>query len=543
MTHANSSDPALQAEVETLRQQVAQLLAAETQRQQAEAALRESETRFRALIENAIDLIGVLDASGTILYASPSTTKALGYPSGSGIGRHFLEFVPSEQIPMVQEAFQHALRQPGVSIHVPEFHVRHLNGSVRMFEAYTTNLLHDPAVNGIVVNCHDITERKRLEEQLLHAQKMESIGRLAGGIAHDFNNLLTAILGYAELSREELHPDNSVYNNIQQIEQAVERAAALTRQLLAFARRQVIEPRVLNINDLIMGLEPILRRLLHENITLAVRLRPHLWAVQADSGQIEQALINLVVNARDAMPEGGTLHIETDNVTLRAEIAALDSAITPGDYVVLAVSDTGVGMEEAVRERIFEPFFTTKPQGKGSGMGLATVYGIIRQSGGHIQVSSAPGNGTTFKLYLRRVLAPVEEAPVSPSARAPIRGNETILLAEDEPQVRAIAARLLREWGYIVLEARDGLEALRATQPPSRPIQLLITDMMMPNLGGVPLAEQLRQTHPGLKVLYISGYADSALSENGWLRPDMAYLQKPFTPLTLALKVREILDE
>jgi two-component system cell cycle sensor histidine kinase/response regulator CckA len=389
----------------------------------------------------------------------------------------------------------------------------------------------------------EVAERKRLETQLLQAQKMEAIGRLAGGIAHDFNNLLTAILGYADLMLTDLAAAAPLRQEIQAIQLAGERAAALTRQLLAFSRQQVLQPELLDLNTIVVILSQLLRRLIGEDIELITLLGPDLGWVKADPGQIEQVVLNLAINARDAMPHGGTVTIETANVELDANYARQHVGVKAGSYVLLAISDTGLGMDAETQSRIFEPFFTTKELGKGTGLGLAMVHGIVYQSGGHIGVYSEVGHGTTFKIYLPRAEERETVARPQPArARAPT-GSETILLVEDDPSVRELAHTLLRRYGYAVLEAANGAAALELAQHYLGPIDLVITDVVMPGgLSGPQLVQQLVAQRPRLKVLYMSGYTDNAIVHHGVLDSDLAFLQKPFTPEVLARKVREVLD-
>ncbi len=389
----------------------------------------------------------------------------------------------------------------------------------------------------------DITERRYLEAQLQQAQRMEAIGRLAGGVAHDFNNLLTVITGRGELVRDGLDGDDPRRRDIDLILQTAGRAASLTRQLLAFSRKQVLAPRVFDLNSVVTEMELMLRRLLGEHVNLITRLDPEAGRVEADPGQIAQVIMNLAVNARDAMPEGGTLTIETRNVD-PGEGDDRDHGLDAGSgaRVVLAVSDTGVGMDPETRVHLFEPFFTTKGQGKGTGMGLSTIYGIITQSGGQVDVESEPGRGTTFTIYLPRVEGSPEapDAKVSPSP--PRGGAETIVVVEDEEHVRALVGQILGGRGYAVLEARDGREALDLCERHQGPIHLMVTDIVMPSMGGRDLAEHVRRSRPKLKILYISGYTDNALAEHGVLDTGSAFLQKPFTADALARKVRDVLD-
>jgi two-component system, cell cycle sensor histidine kinase and response regulator CckA len=388
----------------------------------------------------------------------------------------------------------------------------------------------------------DITPRRQLEEQLRQSQKMEAVGRLAGGIAHDFNNVLTAILGYSQILLSDLDSGDPRREDVQEIEHAAERAATLTRQLLAFSRRQVLQPKVLNLNDVVGNLDKFLRRLIGEDIDLRIRLSPQLWPVYADSGQMEQVLMNLAVNSRDAMPTGGKLTIETANVDLDEAYAQQHLTTIPGQYVMLAVSDTGAGMSKETMARVFEPFFTTKGAGQGTGLGLSTVYGIVKQSDGNIWVYSEPGQGSTFKIYLPHTTDAGESIRPARQDEADVRGSETILLVEDEGAVRTLAAKVLRGLGYHVLEARLGREAMEIGQAFQGPIELLLTDVIMPESSGSELARQMVTIRPAIRVLFMSGYTDEAIIHHGVLVANMSYLQKPFTPDILARKVREVLD-
>ncbi len=387
----------------------------------------------------------------------------------------------------------------------------------------------------------EITERKSVEAQLLQSQKMEAIGRLAGGIAHDFNNLLTIITGFSDLLLEIPGSDATTREYATEIRKAGERAALLTRQLLAFSRRQVLQPEVLDLNAVVSEVDSMLRRLIGEDIDLKTLLRPDLGRVRVDPGQVHQIFMNLAVNARDAMPRGGKLTIETANVELDSAYARSHAEVKPGPYVMLAMSDTGTGMDAETQSRIFEPFFTTKEKGKGTGLGLATVYGIVKQSGGNIWVYSEPGHGTTFKIYLPQVdeTEPTAAPPVT--SEKPPAASETILLVEDEAGVRALARRVLESRGYTVLEAGRGEEALQVSETHTGPIHLLLTDVIMPGMSGRALADRLAPMHPGMKVLFMSGYTDNAVVHHGVLESGIAFVQKPFTPEALLRKVREIL--
>ncbi len=398
------------------------------------------------------------------------------------------------------------------------------------------------AVVGAIAVHEDVTERFLLEERLRQAQKMEAVGRLAGGVAHDFNNLLTVIIGCGELLLQALPPEGPTRPLAEEVARAGERAASLTRQLLAFSRKQPLAPRVLDLNGLVADLEPLLRRLIGEDVELATVLQPGLRPVRADPGQLEQVLLNLAANARDAMPHGGRLTVETRNVNLDEGYARLHPEVRPGPYVLLAASDTGHGMTAEVKAHLFEPFFTTKGPGQGTGLGLATAFGVVKASGGHIEVYSEPGAGSTFKVYLPRAEDARRPGKSYPGNTATPPGAEAVLVVEDEAAVRALTGRVLRGLGYAVLEAASGEEALRACGPGGSRVDLLVTDVVMPGLGGRQLAERLLAVHPGMRVLYLSGYPDDAVVRHGILEREANFLQKPFTPAALAQKVREVLD-
>jgi PAS domain S-box-containing protein len=515
------------------------LHAEEWQRWQAEAALRASEERFRALVENSSDALLLIDVEGRITYLSPSSERHLGWAPEQLVGRSILDFLHTEDRDLVGARLVETLGHPGTPISAQvRFH--HADGSWRIMDGVGVNRLDDPAVGGIVINARDITERRRLEEQLRQAQKMEAVGQLAGGVAHDFNNLLTAILGYCHLILDEVPDEDPLRPDLLEIQSAGERAASLTRQLLAFSRRQMLQPQLVDINTLVRQLEKLLRRLISEDVELVTALADDLRPVTVDPASMEQILVNLAVNARDAMPSGGRLTIETANVELDDASAAAHSAMAPGSYVMIAVSDTGVGMDASTRARVFEPFFTTKEQGKGSGLGLATVYGMVKQSRGYIWVDSEPGRGATFKAYLPATVQPSgTQAPTS-EAGDPV-GSETVLLVEDEDAVRALAREVLRRHGYVVLEARHGVDALRVAERHGDEIHLLIADVVMPHMSGRELAERLATVRPAMKILFMSGYSDHALVHDD-VTPNAAFLQKPFTPEVLARRVRRILD-
>ncbi len=371
---------------------------------------------------------------------------------------------------------------------------------------------------------------------------MEAVGQLAGGIAHDFNNLLTAITGYSELLLGELPPEDLRRGHADEIRKAGERAASLTQQLLAFSRRQVLEPKVLDVNIVVSDIERMLRRLIGEHIELKTPKAPDLWKVKADPGQIEQAILNLVLNARDAMPSGGTLAIETSNAQLDESFTRDHVPTQPGPYVSVAVSDTGVGISDDVKARLFEPFFTTKERGKGTGLGLSTTYGIVKQSGGYLWCDSEVGRGTTFRVLLPRVEEPVSQVEERKPLPPIHPGDETLLLVEDEPEVRSLVQRILKTQGYTVVTAANPDEALAVAREFKGSIQLMVTDVVMPGMSGLQLAERLAPMRPNMRVLFMSGYTNDAIGHQGVLDPGTAFLQKPFTPNALARKVREVLD-
>jgi nitrogen-specific signal transduction histidine kinase/CheY-like chemotaxis protein len=377
--------------------------------------------------------------------------------------------------------------------------------------------------------------------QLQQSQKLEAIGQLAGGIAHDFNNMLTAIIGYTDLSLRRVGLESPIRRNLEETKKAAERAASLVRQLLAFSRKQILEPKVLDLNDVVKDMEKMLTRLIGENVKLATQLDPNLGSVKADPCQVEQIIVNLIVNARDAMPRGGSVTIETANTTLDDQTVLKHLSVLPREYVMLAVTDTGTGMDQETQRRIFEPFFTTKDVGKGTGLGLSTVYGIVKQSGGYIRVISEPGQGTTFKIYLPRMddstTATVETQEISVP-----RGSETILLVEDEDVVRGLTKKILMQAGYNVLDAKGGEEAIRMCRAHHGPIELLVTDVVMPELSGKEVADRLLELRPTIRILFMSGYTDEAIIQHGVLDANVEFIQKPFTWIALTRKVRDVLN-
>ena len=511
-----------------------------TARRRAEEALRQSDERFRVLIEKATDLVIVFDERGAITFASPSSADVLGFGPEELVGTSHLAHVHPDDVSRVAEEFLALVQEPGASRRI-EFRVRHRDGGWRHLQAEARNLLRVPAVSGVVTNSRDVTEQRQLEQRLLQAQKLEGVGRLAGGVAHDFNNLLVAILGYAQLLEEGIRAGKPSLEDLAEIRDAGERARDLTRQLLAVARRQVVEPRVMDLNDELRDAERLLHRVLGEEVALTVVPAAALWHVKADRAQVQQLLLNLAVNARDAMPQGGRLTLKTSNALLDERYAQVHPGVRPGPYALLAVSDSGVGMSPEASAHLFEPFFTTKPTGEGAGLGLATVYGIVKQAGGHVSVHSEPGRGTSFEIYLPRTeetAAPFRPLP----APREHRGSETVLLVEDAPAVRELAARALTEAGYRVLQAGNAREALEAAEVEAGPVHLLLTDVVMPDTSGHKLAEALKQARPAIRVLYMSGYAEDTIVHHGVLEPGVNFLGKPFTPSSLQEKVRQVLD-
>ncbi|MEA2206895.1 MAG: two-component system, cell cycle sensor histidine kinase and response regulator CckA [Blastocatellia bacterium] len=521
----------------------------ENSRLLSERAARATEARFVSLVEQSSDVISIIRPSGRVLYESPSIERVFGYAPSEMMGRMLIEFVHPDDQAGARELVTTVCQESGARGRT-ELRLLHKDGHYLDVEAVMTNLLDDPNVGGIVINSRNIVERKRAEEalhdseeQLRQSQKMDAVGQLAGGVAHDFNNLLAVIIGYSDLllARTDLPLNEDSQRKVEQISKAGHRAAALTRQLLAFSRKQVLQPKLLDLNIVVGDMDKMLKRLIGEHIEMRSLLEPALGIVKADPGQVEQVLVNLVVNARDAMPAGGKLTIETGNVLLDGQYVHTHRAVEPGPYVMLAVSDTGIGMAADVKTRIFEPFFTTKEKDKGTGLGLSTVYGIVKQSGGSIWVYSEPGQGTTFKIYLPCVdqSADIEEVGI---VDQDYTGAETVLLVEDEEMVRQIANEILTLNGYRVLQAAHGNEALEISRNHDGVIDVMITDVVMPLMGGPELAQTLAASRPQMQVLYMSGYTDDTIVHHGVLQQGTAFLQKPFTAEAFTRKLREVIS-
>jgi two-component system cell cycle sensor histidine kinase/response regulator CckA len=518
---------------------------AETALAASESHYRASEQRFRELAENVREVFFVVDpVTGVAQYVNPA------YETVFGHSREYAYNTPyawtetihpdDREIALSSERTASQAGQPSTAefrIVRPDKSIRWIRGQAAPVRDATGEIIR------LVGIAEDVTDLKRAEQQFREAQKMEAVGRLAGGVAHDFNNLLTVIMSYGELQAAEFRTGDGHREDLDEIVAAAKRASELTKQLLAFSRQQVLEPQVLDLNILVRNVSKMLRRLIGEDIDLIAKLAPKLGAVRADPGELEQVLMNLVVNARDAMPNGGMVTIETTNVDLSEEFAGIHESVAPGAYTVLSVSDSGEGMSDATKARIFEPFFTTKERGKGTGLGLASVFGIVKQSGGYLWVYSELGRGTALKIYLPRVTAPAD-ALRERDAPAIVRGgSETILVVEDEPAVRAVIKTVLGRRGYTVIEAaRPDIALALPDTLPCAP-DLMMTDVILPGLNGRELARALEAKWPGLKVLYVSGYTDEAIVRHGVLEPGVSFLEKPFSPDGLSRKVRQVLDE
>ncbi|MFB3826217.1 MAG: ATP-binding protein [Bryobacteraceae bacterium] len=497
----------------------------------------EQDVGFRALFEDNPQPMWVFDRETLkFLEVNRAALDHYGYTRQELLSKRLTDVRPPEDVPRLLHALAHLGDSGSVGVwrhQLKDGSTIHVEVAVRAI-AYAGR-------RAVLAVLTDVTGRQLLEQQLRHAQKMEAVGMLAGGIAHDFNNLLTIINGYSQLLLSGLPPNDVNRTAVKQIMKAGDRAAALTRQLLAFSRRQTLQPKVIEVNQLVTGLGVLLRRLIGEDVELHLKLAPDAGRINVDAGQIEQVVMNLAVNARDAMPDGGALTLETRNVVLDKTYAATHLAVTPGPYVLIAVSDTGVGMDAQTRARLFEPFFTTKAQGRGTGLGLSIVFGIVKQSGGNVEVYSEPGKGTSVKVYLPRADQPaIREMPGGhPEAQ---RGSETILLVEDDEMVRGLVRQTLEREGYKLLDAAAPEQALRIARDYREPIHLMITDVIMPRLNGRELAGKMSGLRPQMRVLFMSGYTDNAVVANGVLDSEMPFIQKPFTPAALAQKVRQVLE-
>jgi two-component system cell cycle sensor histidine kinase/response regulator CckA len=512
-----------------------------TEQRRVQQDVLKSEERFRKLFESNTIGIVIADLSGKTLEANDAYLDMLGYTREEMLAGEigWDRLTPPEYRDRDQAAMAE-LQRTGAATPWEKEMLRKDGSRLPILIGVAMLKASEASCIAYIV---DLTERQRLEHQFRQAQKMEAVGQLAGGVAHDFNNLLTVILGYSDLLAEKLDTGSPEVEELEEIRMAGERAASLTRQLLAFSRLQVLERKVLDVNDLVAHTEKMLRRLIGEDVELVTVLDPDLRRVFADAGQLEQVVMNLAVNARDAMPQGGKLTIETSNVELDEAYARRHATVRPGSFVMLAVSDNGTGMEAGTLARIFEPFFTTKERGKGTGLGLATVYGIVKQSGGQVWVYSERGKGTTFKIYLPPAAEGVSSEEVPAAGSPSLRGSETVLLVEDEKSVRALSRAILSSYGYTVLEAGSGKEALEIVRNFDGTIHLVLTDVVMPSMGGSSLVSFLETLRPGIKVLYMSGYTDDAVVRHGHLEQGRAFLQKPFTPETLARKVRGALGK
>lgn len=518
-----------------------------TERQRAEAALRESEEKFRTIAEQLSGVIFTADAEGRVDYVSPGAEQIFGLPPSQLTGRLFTDFLPEERRENARLRFQ-SLLQGGEPLRQFPLPMVRADGGAFAAEMTSSPWSRGGVVQGALGMVHDVSERTQaleqrqlLENQLLQAMKMEAVGRLAGGVAHDFNNYLTSIIGNVSLALIDLPPGDPLHEPLTETNKAAERAADLTRQLLAFSRKQIIEPRVVDLNELVGNLGKMLARLLGEDVDLRIVLAAGLCRVKVDPGQFEQVLVNLAVNARDAMPDGGLLVIETAIEELDAAYCSKHVGVTAGTFVRLSVSDTGHGLSPEARAHLFEPFFTTKEHGKGTGLGLATSYGAVQQVGGRIEVYSEPGKGTCFKLYLPCALGASTTLAVPKPARM-VGGTETILLVEDEPLVRVTSAKLLARLGYQVIQAADGQEALRLAARHPGTIELLLTDVVMPGMNGRTLSQRLVEQRPEARVLFASGYTENVIVIHGVLEDGINFIGKPYSPAALATKIRAILD-
>jgi PAS domain S-box-containing protein len=513
-----------------------------TERRQTADKISKSEQHFRALIENALDMIILLATDSTIHFASPSVERIMGYAPAYLPGKNVFDFVHPEDRALMAEVSKRTLESAN-RVEQVELRFRHSDGSWHVLDAILRNLLDDPAVCAIVVNARDVTERATMEAQLRQSQKMEVVGQLTGGIAHDFNNLLAVILGNLEVIEERVSADPATRALVRPAVNAAERGALLTERLLAFSRKQALQPQTINLRETVTRMTELLRRTLGAGVSIEMICGMGLWACDADPGQLENAILNLAINARDAMPNGGKLTIEISNARLDDDYAAAQADVLPGHYVVISISDTGVGMPPEILKHVFEPFYTTKEVGKGTGLGLSMVYGFVKQSGGHVTIYSEPGKGTTVRLYFPRVRHSTTAARPNESAQPNyFARGETILVVEDDPDVRSLAVTLLGDLGYKVLEAGNGKTALDLLTENSH-VNLLLSDVVLPGgMGGNALAAEARKISPDLPVVFMSGYTEKAVIRHGQIDPGEIMLQKPFRRAELARKLRQALD-
>ncbi len=519
-----------------------ELLKELAERQTAEESLRASEDRYRDLVENANDIIYTHDLQGNFTSLNRMGERITGYSREEALRMNVSEVVAPRHLALVRRKIEDKLREGAEAASTYELEILAKDGRKLILEVSSRLIFDKGKPVGVEGIGRNITDRKTLEEELRQSQKMEAVGRLAGGVAHDFNNLLTAILGHSELLLANPSSDPRVREDVEEIKKAGERAASLTRQLLAFSRKQILESKILDLNVVVASMERMLGRLIGEDIHLSTVKSPDLGPVRADQSQIEQVILNLAINARDAMPDGGYLTIGTSNVDLDDAYVISHTAAKPGPYVLIAISDTGLGMDAATQLRIFEPFFTTKEQGKGTGLGLSTVYGIVKQSDGYIWVYSERGHGTTFKIYLPRVCQPGERKEASAMTVSSTAGTETLLVVEDEQAVRSLVTTVLRRQGYTVLEAADGPSALEIAERHAGLIHMTLTDTVMPLMSGSEFARRLCALRPETRVLFMSGYTEDAIVRHGVLSEGASFLQKPFTPDALVRKIREVLE-
>ena len=510
-----------------------------TERKRAEQVLRESLEQFRALAENSLDTIMRFDLQLRHLYVNPMAERQTGIPSDDFIGKTHRELgFDDELIDLLESILQKVIetgRQQRVEFKMPtNYWIDWL--CIPEFDT-------DGQVQAVITSARDITERKTFEEQMRQAQKMESVGRLAGGVAHDFNNLIGVILGYTELAMKEISPDNPIYKNLQEINSAAERSANLTRQLLTFARKQTISPQIINLNETVESLLNMLRRLIGEDIELSWVPCKKPWPIMFDPTQIDQVLVNLCVNSRDAIKDTGKISVETAKVTLDESYCTNHPDFVPGEYLRLSISDNGCGMEKETLENLFEPFFTTKGISKGTGLGMATVYGIVKQNNCLINVYSEPGHGTAFNIYIPKHIGKTSRKRAKKSVMTNLRGNETVLLVEDEPAIMNLISSMLRHLGYNVLDVTTPGEAIKLSESHAGEIQLLLTDVIMPEMNGRELADKVLINHPNMRWLYMSGYTANVIAHHGVLDPDVNFIQKPFSMNDLAVMVRSVLSD